>query len=120
METDKATMELESYEDGTLLHIGPQAGESVPVDGVLAIIGKQGEDISGLLSGANGGTAAPEAAAPKADEAPKAEAKPEAAPAAAPSAPAAKVYAEVIKMPKMSDTMQEGTIVAWHKRWATK
>ncbi|MFC6999270.1 pyruvate dehydrogenase complex dihydrolipoamide acetyltransferase [Rufibacter roseus] len=118
VETDKATMELESYEDGTLLYIGPKDGESVPVDGVLAIIGKQGEDISGLLAEANGGSAPAKTEEPKQAEAPKAEAKQEAAPAA--SAPAANVNAEVVRMPKMSDTMQEGTIVAWHKRVGDK
>ena len=51
VETDKATMELDNYVDGVLLHIGIQAGESIPVDGVIAIIGKEGEDISALLSG---------------------------------------------------------------------
>ncbi|ALJ01517.1 pyruvate dehydrogenase complex dihydrolipoamide acetyltransferase [Rufibacter tibetensis] len=119
VETDKATMELESYEDGTLLYIGPKNGESVPVDGVLAIIGKQGEDISGLMAQVNGGGAAPAAQeAPKA-EAPKEEPKQAASPAAQ-SAPAANVNAEVVRMPKMSDTMQEGTIVAWHKKVGDK
>src|ERR671916_27811 len=62
VETDKATMELESYEDGTLLFVGPKEKDSVPVDGVLAIIGKQNEDISGLLSQIQGGGSAPQAA----------------------------------------------------------
>jgi len=126
VETDKATMELENYDDGTLLHIGPKEGESVPVNGVLAIIGKEGEDISGLLSGAADGSAsqeAPEAEptpapaeAPK--EAPKAEApKPTPAPAAA--AGNGK-KATVIRMPKMSDTMTEGTIAAWLKKVGDK
>ncbi|RZK31137.1 MAG: biotin/lipoyl-binding protein, partial [Hymenobacter sp.] len=61
VETDKATMELENYEDGTLLYIGPKEKDSVPVDGILAIVGKEGEDISALLSGAAGGSAAPAA-----------------------------------------------------------
>ena len=52
IETDKATMEFESFNEGTLLHIGVQEGESAPVDTLLAIIGDKGEDISGLLSGA--------------------------------------------------------------------
>ncbi|AMM51975.1 pyruvate dehydrogenase [Rufibacter sp. DG15C] len=125
VETDKATMELESYEDGTLLYIGPKNGESVPVDGVLAIIGKEGEDISGLMAEVNGGGAAP---APKAEEAPKAEApkeepkKEEAAPAPQPAAaaPTANVNAEIVRMPKMSDTMTDGTIVAWHKKVGDK
>ena len=51
IETDKATMEFESFYDGVLLHIGIQEGESAPVDSLLAIVGKQGEDISGLLKG---------------------------------------------------------------------
>ncbi|GAB2534652.1 pyruvate dehydrogenase complex dihydrolipoamide acetyltransferase [Rufibacter soli] len=123
VETDKATMELESYEDGTLLYIGPKNGESVPVDGVLAIIGKEGEDISGLLAEAGGSAPAP-AEAPKKEEAPAAQPKTEepakeAAPAAQPAA-AANVNATVVTMPKMSDTMQEGTIVAWHKKVGDK
>ncbi|RTQ47808.1 pyruvate dehydrogenase complex dihydrolipoamide acetyltransferase [Hymenobacter gummosus] len=136
VETDKATMELENYEDGTLLYIGPKEKESVPVDGVLAIVGKDGEDISGLLSQVQGGGAAPAAAgAPKAEEAapaPKAEAAPapaaeapkaEAAPA--PAAPAAAPAgngkkATVVRMPKMSDTMTEGVIAAWLKKVGDK
>ena len=51
IETDKATMEFEAFDEGTLLYIGLQAGESAPVDTLLAIIGKEGEDISALISG---------------------------------------------------------------------
>jgi pyruvate dehydrogenase E2 component (dihydrolipoamide acetyltransferase) len=58
IETDKATMEFESFFDGVLLHIGVEKGKGAPVNSVLAIIGKAGEDISGLLSGAGSGTAA--------------------------------------------------------------
>lgn len=123
VETDKATMELESYEDGTLLYIGPKEKESVPVDGVLAIIGKQGEDISGLLGQAQGGGTAPtEQPAPAAEPA---KAMSQEAPAAAPApqasqAPAANVNATVIRMPKMSDTMTEGTIASWQKKVGDK
>src|SRR5216110_865410 len=60
VETDKATMELESYEDGTLLYIGPKEKDSVPVDGILAVIGEKGEDFQSLLSGASGGKQAVE------------------------------------------------------------
>ncbi|RSK44215.1 pyruvate dehydrogenase complex dihydrolipoamide acetyltransferase [Hymenobacter perfusus] len=132
VETDKATMELENYEDGTLLHIGPKEGESVPVDGLLAIVGKEGEDISALLNGGGAAPApAPAAEAPKAEaapapapapapEAPKAEAAP-AAPAASAAAPAGNgKKATVIRMPKMSDTMTEGTIAAWLKKVGDK
>lgn len=127
VETDKATMELESYNDGTLLYIGPKKGEAVPIDAVIAIIGKEGEDISGLLNEA-GGSAQP--AEPAKTEAPKEEKKEEAKPAAAPAkteAPAAKtsvdtsnIKASVIRMPKMSDTMTEGVLVSWLKKVGDK
>ncbi|AMR25800.1 pyruvate dehydrogenase [Hymenobacter psoromatis] len=120
VETDKATMELENYEDGTLLYIGPKEGEAVAVDGVLAIVGKEGEDISGLLSGQNGGsTPAPAAApAPQADAPAPAPAPTPAAPT--PAAPANGKKATVVRMPKMSDTMTEGTIAAWLKKVGDK
>ena len=51
IETDKATMELESYKDGTLLHIGTGKGGKLQVDDLLAIVGKPGEDISSLIKG---------------------------------------------------------------------
>jgi pyruvate dehydrogenase E2 component (dihydrolipoamide acetyltransferase) len=123
VETDKATMDLESYEEGTLLYIGVEKGSSVPVDGVLAVIGADGEDYKALLDGTSGGSQ--EASAPTN------EAKPEAAPEgvskdevntkmqdakAVSAGPAENVNASVIRMPKMSDTMTEGTIVAWHKK----
>ncbi|MBC6605258.1 pyruvate dehydrogenase complex dihydrolipoamide acetyltransferase [Hymenobacter sp. BT188] len=135
VETDKATMELENYEDGTLLYIGPKEKDSVPVDGVLAIVGKEGEDISALLVGISGGSAAaaPAPEAPKAEPAPVAEA-PKAAPAptSAPAAPAAAPQAAapaaagngkkatVVRMPKMSDTMTEGVIAGWLKKVGDK
>ncbi|WEK37618.1 MAG: pyruvate dehydrogenase complex dihydrolipoamide acetyltransferase [Candidatus Pseudobacter hemicellulosilyticus] len=119
VETDKATMELESYKDGTLLHIGTEKGGKLQVNDLLAIIGDAGEDISGLL---DGGSAAPQAEAPKEE---KKEEK--AAPAA--ETPAAEAPAagngggidlantpEVILMPRLSDTMTEGVIAAWHKK----
>lgn len=58
IETDKATMEFESFFDGVLLHIGVEKGKGAPVNAVLAIIGEAGEDISALLSGDGRGTAA--------------------------------------------------------------
>ena len=70
VETDKATMELENYVKGTLLHIGIPAGGSVPVDALIAIVGQKGEDISGLLASAN---SAPAASAPAVVEEVKAE-----------------------------------------------
>lgn len=80
IETDKATMEFESFSDGVLLHQGVPEGGTAPVDSVLAILGKEGEDISALL--AEAGSAAP-AAEPKKSEDKKEEAQPaEPAPAA--------------------------------------
>ncbi|KFF06930.1 pyruvate dehydrogenase complex dihydrolipoamide acetyltransferase [Flavobacterium reichenbachii] len=114
IETDKATMEFESFNEGTLLHIGIQAGETAPVDSLLAIIGNEGEDISALLAGGDAPAASPEASAPKAD-APAAEAKTEtAAPAkAATELPKGVV---VVTMPRLSDTMTEGTVATWLKK----
>ncbi|PKV62450.1 pyruvate dehydrogenase complex dihydrolipoamide acetyltransferase [Pontibacter ramchanderi] len=126
VETDKATMELESYEDGTLLHIGPKKGDSVPIDAVIAIIGKEGEDISGLLGDAGAKPAAKAEPKEEVKEAPKQEEKKEAAPAKA-DTPAAKttvdtsnIKASVIRMPKMSDTMTEGVLVSWLKKVGDK
>ncbi len=109
VETDKATMELESYESGTLLYIGVKEKEAVPVDAVIAVIGKSGESYESLLSGVSGGSISVSEPAATAEVS---------APAAA-SAPSA-VNATVIRMPKMSDTMTEGTLVAWHKKVGDK
>ena len=111
IETDKATMELESYQDGVLLHIGTPRGGKLQVNDLLAIFGKQGEDISALIAQhANG-------AAPAATPAPAAATSP-AAPAA--SAPASTIdvsaMEEVVLMPRLSDTMTEGVIAGWHKK----
>src|SRR3954468_21220247 len=54
IETDKATMEFESFQDGVLLHIGVPEKGTVPVDGLIAILGKEGEDISSLLKDGGG------------------------------------------------------------------
>ncbi|HVZ56939.1 MAG TPA: pyruvate dehydrogenase complex dihydrolipoamide acetyltransferase [Chitinophagaceae bacterium] len=111
VETDKATMELESYKDGTLLHIGVDKGGKLQVNDLLAIIGKAGEDISSLL--ASGGHA-PSQPAAKAEQ----PAAPSPAPAAASATPAADLskLEEVVLMPRLSDTMTEGVIAAWHKK----
>ena len=108
IETDKATMEFESFYDGTLLHIGVQAGETAPVDVLLAIIGEESEDITALLSGETATTEAPAKAAAEPVE--SAEAAPVAAPAAIPEG------VEIINMPRLSDTMEEGTVASWLKQ----
>jgi pyruvate dehydrogenase E2 component (dihydrolipoamide acetyltransferase) len=83
IETDKATMEFESFFDGVLLHIGVEKGQAAPINSVLAVIGKAGEDIKALL--ADAGSSAPAAETKKPDPAPvKTEpAKTETAPVAA-------------------------------------
>jgi pyruvate dehydrogenase E2 component (dihydrolipoamide acetyltransferase) len=110
IETDKATMEFESFNEGTLLYIGIQAGETAPIDSLLAIIGNEGEDISALISGA---------AAPKAEVPVEAKKEETAAPAAVTSAalPAGVV---VVTMPRLSDTMTEGTVATWLKKVGDK
>ncbi|MCX6194211.1 MAG: 2-oxo acid dehydrogenase subunit E2 [Cytophagales bacterium] len=110
VETDKATMELENYEDGTLLYIGVKVGEAVPVDGIIAIVGKPGEDYSALLA-APAATTSP---APVASE-PVAAAIAPAAEAIAASVDLSGIKAAAVRMPKMSDTMIEGVIAKWLK-----
>lgn len=120
VETDKATMELESYQDGTLLYVGAQNGEKVDVNALLAILGKPGENVDDLVK-QNGGQAAPAAEnkteAPK-EEAPKADAPKEAPKAEKPAASGMDLSTveEAILMPRLSDTMTEGVIAAWHKK----
>ncbi|HQZ72867.1 MAG TPA: pyruvate dehydrogenase complex dihydrolipoamide acetyltransferase [Chitinophagaceae bacterium] len=109
VETDKATMELESYKDGVLLHVGSDKGGKLQVNDLLAIIGTPGEDISSLIKQNSGNTVTgPE----------KKETTP--VPAAVPAivSPATIDIAkmdEVVLMPRLSDTMEEGVIAAWHK-----
>jgi pyruvate dehydrogenase E2 component (dihydrolipoamide acetyltransferase) len=113
IETDKATMDYESFNEGTVLYLGAQEGQAVQINDVLAIVGKKGEDYSALLSGA--GNAA--STGGKAEEKPAAQPKEEKA--AAPAAQAidtSGIKAEIVYMPKMSDTMLEGVIAAWHKK----
>ncbi len=114
IETDKATMEFESFHSGTLLYIGIQEGDGAPVDSLLAIIGEKGEDISSLLNG-------------KSDSAPATapEEKPDPQPAAAQpqasrGAAALPEGVEVVRMPRLSDTMEEGTVATWIKKVGDK
>lgn len=111
IETDKATMELESYQEGVLLHIGTTKGGKLQVNDLLAIIGKAGEDVASLIASVGAGTPA---AAPATEPAP---ATATAAPVAASASPALDVSAmdEVVLMPRLSDTMTEGVIAGWQK-----
>jgi len=110
IETDKATMEFESFHEGTLLHIGVQEGETTKVDELLAIIGEDGEDISGLLNGntkVETSDAIPEGEDKQVDisdvdfETSEAQELPEGV--------------IVVTMPRLSDTMEEGTVATWLK-----
>ncbi len=118
VETDKATMELESYNEGTLLYI--TAEKNIPIDGLIAVVGKPGEDFKALLEGKTGG-AAEKPAAPQPAATPPPNTKPEAV-SQPPTKPAetlkaaANIKATLIQMPLLSDTMTEGTIVKWHKQ----
>ena len=121
VETDKATMELESYKDGTLLHVGADKGQKLQVNDLLAVIGKPGEDISSIVK--NPGTSAP--AQKQAEEKPQQQApqQQQQAPQQQKSAPAPQSSSidiskmeEVILMPRLSDTMTEGVIASWHKK----
>ncbi|NMH24354.1 pyruvate dehydrogenase complex dihydrolipoamide acetyltransferase [Flavobacterium solisilvae] len=112
IETDKATMEFESFNSGTLLYIGINEGETAAVDSLLAIIGKEGEDISGLISGTATETKSetvatssevvsePSTVTPSAVEVPKG--------------------VVVVTMPRLSDTMTEGTVATWLKKVGDK
>ena len=107
IETDKATMEFESFHEGTLLHIGVQEGETSPVDQLLAIIGDEGEDISSLLSGTSESSET-ETITESKQEIIKEENNSE--PVATPEG------VQVITMPRLSDTMTDGTVATWLKK----
>jgi pyruvate dehydrogenase E2 component (dihydrolipoamide acetyltransferase) len=117
IETDKATMELESYKDGILLHIGGEKGSKIQVDQLLAIVGKAGEDIASLLQG-GAAAAQPAAGAEQPTASPAtteaAADKPVAATATQPAIDISKME-EVVLMPRLSDTMEVGVIASWHK-----
>lgn len=118
IETDKATMEFESFNAGTLLHIGIQEGESAPVDALLAVIGKEGEDISDLLSGGTSAKAEDKAETPKQE---KTEAKSDSESTDhKPSTTELPKGVTVVTMPRLSDTMTEGTVAKWLKKVGDK
>jgi len=131
IETDKATMEFESFNEGTLLHIGIQEGETAKVDTLLAIIGEEGEDISGYLDGnANGESTSNDSKEEKPekdggkdaskDESDSEETKEDEA-ASDLSGDNSQETEElpegvtVVTMPRLSDTMEEGTVASWLK-----
>ncbi len=101
IETDKATMEFESFHEGTLLYIGVKEGETAKVDSLLAIVGEEGEDFSALLNEDKSETPIKET--PKTEE---------------PKTTSAQIPSDVhiVTMPRLSDTMQEGTVASWLKK----
>jgi pyruvate dehydrogenase E2 component (dihydrolipoamide acetyltransferase) len=108
IETDKATMEFESFHEGVLLYIGVQEGETSPVDKLLAIIGEEGEDISAHLNGE-----------PPVNE--KTEEKSETIAEAKEGHSSEEIATipdgvQVITMPRLSDTMTDGTVASWLKK----
>ena len=122
IETDKATMEFESFNEGTLLHIGIAAGETAPVDSLLAIIGDEGEDISALLSGGEAAADAPKETAKEekqTTETPKEDSKIEEV-AKAEASTELPEGVVVVTMPRLSDTMTEGTVATWLKKVGDK
>lgn len=111
VETDKATMDMESYEDGTILYIGVAKGEAVPINAIMAVIGKPGEDFQRLLDAEGGAkvSAVEEKQEEKAATAPAIAAPTEAIDTSG-------IKAELVKMPLLSDTMTEGVIHTWLKK----
>lgn len=112
VETDKATMEVNGYVDGTLLYVGVPAGEAAKVNQVIAIVGKEGEDFKSLLDGGQAGTDNGQQATNNSDhkttEPQTTNHKPQTV--------ALPAGAKEIRMPLLSDTMTEGKIVSWNKK----
>ena len=115
IETDKATMEFESFHSGELLYIGVEAGETVPVDSMLAIIGKKNEDIASYINKQDSG--------PKNNnlnsDIEKLEEKQIDDKGTTLEQTNQSNY-EIVKMPRLSDTMEEGTVSAWLKKVGDK
>jgi pyruvate dehydrogenase E2 component (dihydrolipoamide acetyltransferase) len=110
VETDKATMDVVGYADGTLLYIGLNEGEAAKVNDIIAIIGKPGEDIQSYLNKETAPAEKPVAAqpAPSSNTAPENSVTPE------------QLGVTVIRMPLLSDTMTSGKIVQWNKKVGEK
>ena len=121
VETDKATMDVVGYEDGTLLYIGVEAGKSAKINDIIAIVGKEGENFQSILDedknkdskgGQNTANDEKKEAVSDKKENPQPEKK------------SGNVElpkdAKVIRMPLMSDTMTEGKIIQWNKKVGDK
>ena len=113
IETDKATMEFESFNEGVLLHIGVQEGETTKVDQLLAIIGEEGEDISAILNSNEKSLSSNDSSEQNIDQTETIEEeKEEGNIIQTPNIPEGVV---VVTMPRLSDTMEEGTVANWLK-----
>ncbi len=112
IETDKATMEFESFQEGELLHIGIEEGGTAPVDSLLAIIGTKGEDIKDMIGGIQMSMVQKEQSSETSDK-PKAQVAVE---KLNEEKSLTTVDFEVITMPRLSDTMEEGTVTKWNKK----
>jgi len=115
IETDKAVQDFESEINGTLLFVGVEEGSAAPVDSILAIIGKEGEDISSLTNG--GGAKSEAAAESKSEEESKTQGESTSVETADEGAGSTDIPdgVEVITMPRLSDTMTEGKVAKWQK-----
>ena len=124
IETDKATMELESYQDGILLHIGTPRGGKLQVNDLLAIFGKQGEDITALIAanthGASAAASSPITATTSSTSAPTTPTASTTSAVTTANSVDASTMEEVVLMPRLSDTMTEGVIAGWHKKVGDK
>jgi pyruvate dehydrogenase E2 component (dihydrolipoamide acetyltransferase) len=118
VETDKATMELESYEDGTLLYVAVQEKDTIPVDEIIAIIGEKDEKIDDLLEEVN--AAGQDMEKKEKESSASSEQKAESENTGTVNKDVSDIKASVIKMPKMSDTMSEGVIAKWIKKEGDK
>lgn len=108
IETDKATMEFESFYEGTLLHIGINEGQTAAVDTLLAIVGEKDEDITAIING-DTNTGGQLDLVDQINETEKIENKPK----VSPEISSKSNDFQIIKMPRLSDTMEEGTVSSW-------
>ncbi|WP_339663063.1 pyruvate dehydrogenase complex dihydrolipoamide acetyltransferase [Croceibacter atlanticus] len=120
IETDKATMEFESFYEGVLLHIGVEEGETAPVDQLLAIIGEEGEDISDQLNGSGASESKSDKEDKKSSEIDNEESndeeKTDEKEESSSDDSGIPEGVEIITMPRLSDTMEEGTVATWLKQ----
>ena len=116
IETDKATMDYESFNDGVVLHLGAKEGESVEVNGVLAVVGKKGEDYKSLLSKEESSESSESSSGSSSSDDGKSNGTKKSETAVAEAVDTSNIKAELVLMPKMSDTMTDGVIAAWHKK----